>query len=51
MLSQDPNEMAATSISWVWVCSTGRYAVLTVSHPYLAKENLGPLAQHLLWVA
>lgn len=21
------------------------------SHPYLAEENLGPVAQHLLWVA
>lgn len=41
-------QMAVASTSWVWVCSTGRHAV---SYPYLAEENVGPVAQHLLWVA
>lgn len=44
-------EMAVASISWMWVCSTGRHAVLAVSHPCLAEENVGPRTQHLLWVA
>lgn len=35
------HERAAAPVSQVWVCSTVRYAVLTVSHSYLAEETLG----------